>query len=290
MIKKNKRIKEQIQAKEETIYNFKLDETTKITISCGNNKIGHMLNWSTLPGNSDHALIAKGRRLTDIEGTCSGNCSGCFKNCYARRSILQHHNKVTEPWAKNTLMIRYRMEECFKQIDTMIREKNSKYYITGNISDLKYKFFRINVSGELQSLEELEAWNLLAREHTKINFGIYSKNTKVLLAFFAKHGQTAENLCINISEWHGVMKDTINQLEAMGAVFNVFEYDDSNQASCKLSAAEKLILSKKPQCPAVGATQANRHPANPATGEPWKCTECGACYRKNGSRRCVYSH
>lgn len=277
-------------AKEENIYSFKLDEKTRINLSCGNNKIGHMLNWSTLPGNDEHKLIAKGRRITDIEGTCSKNCNGCFKNCYARRSILQHHNRVAEPWTKNTLMIRYRMEECFKQIDEAIREKNSKYYITGNISDLKYKFFRINVSGEIQSLEELEAWNMLAREHPEINFGVYSKNSKVLLAFFAKHGQTADNFCINVSEWHGVMADTIEQLKAMGAVFNVFEYDDSILASSALSAEEKKAQAAKPHCPAVGATQENKHPINPATGAAWKCTECGACYRKNGSRRCVYSH
>jgi hypothetical protein len=276
--------------KEEVIYTFKLDDAQEVSISCGNTKIGKMLNWSTLPGNAEHKLIAKGRVITNVEGTCSANCNGCFKNCYARRSLLQHHNSVTGPWAKNTLLLRYKLDECFTKIDSFVREQNKKFYVSGKLSDLKFKFFRINVSGELQTLEELEHWNLLARNHPKINFGIYTKNSPVVLAFFAKHGQTAENLCINISEWHGVMSDTIAQLRSMGAIFNVFEYDDSKLSKSTLTEEEKAALASLPHCPAVGPTQADRHPINPKTGQTWKCTECGACYRKNGSHRCVYSH
>lgn len=275
---------------EEPIYTYTVDDANTISISCGNIKIGKMLNWSTLPGNADNPLIAKGRRITNVEGTCTHNCNGCFKHCYARRSILQHHNSVAGPWAINTLMIRYKFDECFKKIDEVIREKNKKFYSSGNISDLQYKFFRINVAGELQSLKEFEAWNQLAQNHPAIKFGIYSKNSPVLLEFFKKHGQTAANLCVNISEWHDTMKDTIADLKAMGAVFNVFEYDDSNLSSCDLSDETKHILASTPHCPAVGPTQANRHPINPATGETWRCCECKACYTKSGSRRCVYSH
>jgi hypothetical protein len=290
MIKENKEIKMQSQRKEEPIYTFTVDDANTITISCGNTKIGKMLNWSTLPGNEEHPLIAKGRIVTNVTGTCTHNCNGCFKSCYARRSILQHHNSVTKPWAENTLMIRYKFEECFRLIDQTIREKNKKYYTTGNISDLQYKFFRVNVSGELQTLEELEAWNDLALKHPAIKFGIYTKNSLVLLAFFKKHGQSADNFCINVSEWHGTMKETIKALHAMGAIFNVFEYDDSNLSACTLSEEERKALSSSAHCPAVGPTQANRHPVNPVTGQTWRCVDCKACYTKTGTKRCVYSH
>ena len=275
---------------ENTIYIFKDEDAKTITLSKGNSKIGQMLNWSTLPGNAAHPLIAKGRRITNVEGTCSHNCSGCFKSCYARRSILQHHNSVTRSWAMNTLMIRNKFEECFRQIDSEITKVNKKFYESHNPADLKFKFFRINVSGELQSVEELEAWNNLAARHPEINFGIYSKNSEVLIAFFRRNRQSAANLCINISEWHGVMAPTINRLHAMGAIFNVFEYDDSNLGSCSLSPEEKARLRALPKCPAVGATKENRHPVNPKTGQSWHCEECRGCYTKTGTHRCVYSH
>ena len=79
------------------IYEFTAEDARRITLSTRNSKIGKMLNWSTLPGNESNPLIAKGRVVTNVTGTCSFNCNGCFKKCYARRSALQHHNSVTRP-------------------------------------------------------------------------------------------------------------------------------------------------------------------------------------------------
>lgn len=271
------------------IYSFDA-ETAKVTLSTGNSKIGRMINWSTLPGNASMPLVAKGRLVTDVVGTCSDKCSGCFKNCYARRSILQHHNSVTKPWAENTLVIRFKIDECFRQIDSDIRELNKKYYQTGDPADLKYEFFRINVSGEIETVEELEHWNALAASHPELKFGVYTKNSEAIISFFTKHHQTVPNFCVNISEWHGTMEATINHLHMIGAKFNVFEYDDSNLSSCDLSEEQKQALAAKPHCPAVGPTQANRHPVNPKTGKAWHCSECRGCYTKTGIHRCVYSH
>lgn len=272
------------------IYEFTVEDARRITLSTGNSKIGKMLNWSTLPGNASHPLVAKGRVITNVTGTCSLNCNGCFKKCYARRSILQHHNSVTRSWAENTLMIRYKIEECFRLIDQEIREKNKKFYQSGNPADLAYTFFRINVSGELQSVEELEHWNALAKAHPELKFGLYSKNTPVLLGFFRKHKQTADNLCVNVSEWHGTMGGTIQALKLIGAKFNVFEYDDSNLSSATLSVLDRKTLSERPHCPAVGGTKDNPHPINPKTGTTWHCCDCKGCYLKTGIHRCVYSH
>ena len=271
------------------LYEFDL-EKARVRLSAGNEKIGMMLNWSTLPGDADHMLIAKGNLITSVPGTCSCNCDGCFKSCYARRSILQHHNSVTRSWAENTLMIRHNMKECFRQIDEEIMRYNKKFFETGDPAEIKFKFFRINVAGELESLEELEAWNDLAIKHSYMSFGTYSKNSEVLLKFFEKHGQTAPNFTINISQWHHVMDDTIEKLHKLGAKFNVFEYDDSNLVHNDLSEEDKNHLNKLPHCPAVGPTQANRHPVNPKTGKAWHCDECRGCYTKTGTHRCVYSH
>lgn len=273
----------------EPIYKFDAASVDKIHLSLGNVKIGNMINWSTLPGNEEHMLIAKGRLITDVVGTCSTNCQGCFKNCYARKSALQHHNSVVPPWAENTIMIREKTEECFKMIDEEIRRLNKDYY-DGKSSDPKYKFFRINVSGEILGVEELERWNSLAASHPEIYFGAYTKNSAALIEFFRRHGQSAPNFTINISEWHGVMKDTIDEIHRMGAICNIFEYDDSNRSNHGLNEDEVKRLSKLPHCVAVGPTAANRHPINPKTGETWRCSECKGCYTKTGTHRCVYSH
>ena len=278
-----------LQNEKKPIYNFQLDDSSRITLSTGNSKIGRMINWSTLPGDADHLLVAKGKLITSVPGTCTSKCEGCFKNCYARRSILQHHNSVTKSWTINTLMVRYRPDECFKQIHEEICKLNKKFYETGDKKDLKYEFFRINVSGEVDSFEELDRWNTLATRHPELKFGIYSKNSEVLLEFF-RRGQSAANFCINVSEWHGTMKETIDKLHAMGAIFNVFEYDDSNLVSCDLPEEEKARLKSLSHCQAVGPTKENRHPINPKTGDTWHCEECKGCYTKTGIHRCVYSH
>lgn len=276
-----------LENNEKVIYEFTVEEATKITLSTGNSKIGRMINWSTLPGDADHPLVAKGRQVTNVPGTCTSKCEGCFKNCYARRSILQHHNSVTRSWAINTLMIRHKPEECFRQIDAEIRRLNKKYFESGNPTDLKYEFFRINVSGELDSLEELERWNALAAAHPELKFGIYSKNAEVLIMFFMKHHQTAPNFCVNVSEWHGTMADTIKRLHNMGVVFNVFEYDDSNLRACDLSEEEKERLQTLSHCMAV--TKEGHHYYKP-NGEPLQCADCQRCYNKTGKVTAVYSH
>lgn len=268
------------------IYSFNA-ETAKVTLSTGNSKIGRMINWSTLPGNASMPLVAKGRLVTDVVGTCSDKCSGCFKNCYARRSILQHHNSVTKPWAENTLVIRFKIDECFRQIDSDIRELNKKYYTTGNPADLKYEFFRINVSGEIESVAELEHWDALAAAHPELKFGVYTKNSEAIISFFMKHRQTAPNFCVNISEWHGTMEATINRLHMMGAKFNVFEYDDSNLSSCDLTEEEKLRLQALSHCMAVTKEGHHYYKSN---GEPLQCADCQKCYNKTGKVTAVYSH
>ena len=273
----------------EPVYKINPTEVKDIHLSLGNSKIGNMINWSTLPGNEEHMLIAKGRLITDIVGTCSINCQGCFKNCYARKSVLKHHNSVACNWAENTIMIRDKKDECFQKIDEEIRKLNREF-CEGRSPEPKYDIFRINVSGEISDSEELERWNNLAYLHPEIKFGTYTKNSTALIEFFKKNKDSAPNFTINVSEWHGVMKDTIETLHKIGSVFNVFEYDDSNRAKNDLSEDEKVRLSKLPHCVAVGPTAANRHPINPKTGKAWHCHECKGCYTKTGTHRCVYSH
>lgn len=266
-------------------YTVKINDESRVSLSIGNEKIGKMINFSTLPGNKDNMLKAKEMLLTDVPGTCCGNCSACFKNCYAAKSAKLHHNAIIPSWGKNTLMLRSNPVQVFDQIDQQIRKLNKKFY-EGKASEPEYKFYRHNVSGELQSLQELELLNDLANKHPAINFGVYSKNSEVLIEFFKKHGQTADNLTINLSEWHGTMSQTRDALDAIGAKYNIFEYDDSNRSHCTLSEDDKARLAKTIHCPGIDK---NGHHVS-INGQALTCDKCKLCYKKLGKTIAVYDH
>lgn len=265
------------------VYEIKLEEAS-LHVSKGNNKIGKgIYSFSTLPGNADHILTLKtGEQLTNIPGTCSKYCEGCAKDgsCYAWRDAKLHHNVVIKAWGENTLLLREDPDNLFNMIDTFITEKNSKPF------KVEVATWRWNVSGEIESLKQLELMNNLAIKHPEVMFGVYTKNYDVLEEFIAKHGAPAiaENFVINISEWHGVARKFLNKYPG---VFNVFEYDDSNRKDCDLSEEEKARLAKLPHCPAV--TKDGHHATN-KDGKPITCDGCTHCYRKTGRVTAVYAH
>lgn len=271
------------------IYDIKL-ENAQLHISKGNSKLGKgIYSFSTLPGNAEHLLYMKdGRLLTNIPGTCSRYCEHCAKDgaCYAWRDAKLHHNAVIKAWAENTLLLRSNAKGLFQQIQDFIKNKNKKYYETNNPEDLRVVTWRWNVSGEIENVEELELMNEVATNCPEVQFGIYTKNFDALEEYLKDHGETsiANNFVINVSEWHGVAKDFI---EKHPNIFNVFEYDDSNESSCELPEEEKDRLKKVTHCPAVSPN--GKHAVN-AKGEPITCDMCKRCYTKTGKRTAVYSH
>lgn len=261
-------------------------EEVSLHVSKGNSKIGKGI-WaiSFLPGNKDHMVyIGKNVLLTEIPGTCSKYCDGCARDgaCYAWRDLKLHHNVTVKAWAENTLLLR--SGQLFEKLDKFISEKNKDYYDTQGVKDRKIITFRINVSGEVENLKQFEAWNNLALHHPEVNFGIYTKNFDDLEKFMEKHGKTADNFIINISEWHGVAKEFLTKYPNQ---FNVFEYDDSNKANCDLSKEEIERLSKTTHCPAV--LKSGHHTKTPE-GKDITCDMCGRCYRKGKTYTAVYSH
>ena len=83
------------------------------------------------------------------------------------------------------------------------------------------------------------------------------------------------------------MDDTVKKLREMGAIFNIFEYDDSNRSWCSLDDSEKDRLAKEQHCQAV--TKQGHH-AKKADGSDILCSECQRCYRKTGKTTAVYDH
>ena len=251
-------------------------EKLDITISTGNSKIGEgTYNWSTLPGNKDNLLTAKGKILTTVCGTCSKHCEECFKSCYARRSAIRYPTAL-RAWERNTLALKKDPAGTFKKIDTFITLKNKK--------DTKVKLFRWNVSGEIQNKEELIEINKIAINHPETKFGVYTKNLEALSEFLDEVGDTAPNFAVNVSEWHGYAKDIIEKYK--GKV-NVFEYDDTNRKDCAVSDELRQHLSTLKHCPAV--TEKGKHAVD-ANGNEITCNHCLRCYTKTGKTTAVWSH
>lgn len=259
-------------------------------ISVGNSKIGKgIYGFSTLPGNKDHMLILKHSiLLTDIPGTCSKYCTNCAKDgaCYAWRDAKLHNNVTIRAWGENTLLLRN--GALFGLVEAYITNKNKKYIKSGGKELPKITTFRVNVSGEIETLEELEGWNAIAKNHPEINFGLYTKNYEALEAFMNKHGDTEPNFVINVSQWHGCADEFLKKYPGK---FNVFEYDDS----CKkdkggLSEEQIARLAALPHCPAVN--KKGKHNKN-AEGKPITCDGCKKCYEKRSGAIqtiAVYAH
>lgn len=260
-------------------------ETAKLSVSKGNSKIGKTIYAiSTLPGDKDHMLtLTTGELLTDIPGTCTGHCDECFNHgCYAVNSAKLHHNAVIPSWAANTILLRE--GKLFDEVEKYIAAKNAKYIKTGNLDDAQIRIFRINVSGEIRDVSDLENWNQLALKHPEINFGVYTKNYEALEDFMNKNEDTAANFVINVSQWHGVADKF---LEKYPGKFNVFEYDDSNRKNNTLSEDELTRLASEAHCPAVSI---KGHHATKPDGTPITCDMCKRCYRKTGKITAVYAH
>lgn len=270
------------------LYLLKADDA-RLHVSKGNRKIGKGIwAFSTLPGNQDNLLYVKGKGLlTSIPGTCSHYCNDCFNNgCYAVRDAKLHSNACIPAWGENTLLLREDPKRLFKDIDMFIKIRNNKYVQTKDERYHRVRIWRWHVSGEIESLQQLELMNDIAIKHPEVNFSVYTKNFDVLTKYLKKYGTNsiADNFIINISEWHGVAKKFLDKYPGL---FNVFEYDDSQLKDCTLSQSEKDRLAKTPHCMAVCADGSHRLDKN---GKPITCDHCKRCYTKTGARTAVYAH
>lgn len=266
-------------------------EDARLHVSKGNRKIGTGI-WalSTLPGNQDHLLHIKGKGLlTTIPGTCSKYCDGCAKDgaCYAWRDAKLHHNAVIKAWGENTLLLRENIDKFFEDINVFISAMNAKYKLTKNPDHRRVKVWRWHVSGEIESLQQLEKMNEVALKHPEVIFSVYTKNYDVLREFLTKNpnGDFAPNFVVNVSQWHHVADDFLAEYPDK---FNVFEYDDSHLKTCEMSEEDKARLAKMKHCPSVGKDGKRRKKAD---GTLWTCSDCLFCYEKHpGEHIAVHAH
>lgn len=222
-----------------------------VTISKGNQKMGNIPNFNTLPGNR---LLKKrnGTILTNIVGTCGKNCKSCFSVCYAARFIIHHHNACVKMYAANTIIMR--TDEA--KLRNEIRE-----YCNKNI----VKYFRFHTSGEIESLNQLLVYCDICKDNPDVTFYIYTKAFDIVEKALK---QIPDNFVINLSEWHGNLD---NASESLLEKCNIFAYDDKG-------SSEKVKAMY--HCPAVDAK-------GHETGIT--CAQCRRCVRK-GNTTAVYSH
>lgn len=235
-----------------------------LTITNGNKKTGKgVANVSTLPGDKNHLITLKdGTVLSDVFGTCGGFCHECIEKCYADR-IAKRYENIRKAWEKNTLLLRNDPEKFFSLIDEYLNIRK------------KVCEFRWNVSGEIETYDQLERMDDLARRHPGVWFGVYTKRYTYVLKFLRKHGSFAPNFIVNISVWHNLYS-MLTMFYDYHKEINFFAYDDGTA-----SKAEQKALAMLPHCRAVG----NEHKE---TGV--QCIHCNVCYRCKGQITAVYSH
>lgn len=283
----------------EPLYKFDPAKATLHVSLKGNTKLGTgICSFSTLPGNAEHLMRNdKVGLLTDIPGTCSHTCQGCWKDCYARKGGIRYHNSCIPSWGENTILLRD--GRLWDQLRTYLTLNNAKAIKAidegkelGEARALaKIKAFRINVSGEVETAQQFAQWVDLAKRFPMTDFGLYTKNFEALgeyLDGLERDGaELPGNFAINISQWNHCADEFIEKY-ADRWTLNVFEYDPTNRPGHGFSEEDVERLKRMPHC--YGITKEGRHRVLP-NGEEATCDKCPmSCYKRTGQRIAVYSH
>jgi hypothetical protein len=244
---------------EKAKYSIYDDGQLYVSISKGNQKMGNIPQFNTLPGNVP--LRKKdGTLLCNIHGTCSKYCKLCSTDCYAIRAAIYHNNSCILAWGRNTVLLRNDPHKVHLAINEYCRKNVVKY-------------FRFHSSGELESYKQLLMYVEICKDNPDVTFYIYTKAFDILHTWFCdleKKGESVpENLVINLSEWHGNIDDIKN--EKYFKECNIFAYDDGD-CGPNVDAMQ--------HCPAVNKDGFE-------TGVT--CAQCLRCMKK-GNITAVYTH
>lgn len=144
-------------------------------VSCGNIKIGRVLNVSLAP------II-----------TCA-NCKECKGFCYDIKACNQYEN-VRKARAYNTALVQENREKYFSDIRVKLARRK------------KNKYFRWHVSGDIIDNEYFSEMVKIAREFPDFTFWTYTKVYWIVNKFCDLNGKDAipENLHIMFSKWDGL--------------------------------------------------------------------------------------
>lgn len=181
-------------------------ENLQVSISCGNRKIGKVLNIS-LP-----AIF-----------TC-GNCAECYKFCYDVKACLQYKNVIMAR-ARNYVILNRNFSGYFQQIRNRMERRRTN------------KFFRFHVSGDMVSAEYLSEVIKTALMFPEWVIWTYTKEYELVNEYVCTHGGSIEkaipkNLKIMFSEWKGLDMPNPYGFPVFRCVFRGLEKAPQNQWQC----------------------------------------------------------
>lgn len=208
----------------------------------GNIKLGDsMATWSTLMGSKNVRIPELG---FDVKGTC-GNCEGCEKDCYVKKSY--RYPSVKYSHARNTIGLREAVDKVFTDLDRQLTRAKKKI-----------KIVRLNQSGELESEDQFGRWCKLAASHPETKFYIYTKMYDYVIPGLIS-GKVPSNFVVLFSVWHEVGKAEYEMVKHLKNV-KAFIYDDGAELAVK---------------PTVYCAAYDEHGK---LNHDETCQKCGKCY------------
>lgn len=229
----------------------------------GNIKLGKTMGvWSILKGN-EGVYVESWNQY--VQGTCGDNCKYCTKECYVNKSYNMRPSVILGH-ARNTLQIRYNLEQCEKDLDKQITRKR-----------VPYKIIRINQSGEIENAEQLQMWCSLAKKHPEVEFYLYTKAFNIVVPKLEKK-EVPENLTILFSVWHECGIDEYNKVKDLPNV-KAFVYDDRTY-----NYKDEKDLEINTYCMAYKENGKMDHNIT--------CEKCKKCFNRNTGHKVIgcYSH
>lgn len=150
----------------------------KVTVSCGNRKIGKVMNVSTAP------ILA------------CGNCKECKGYCYDVKACIQYRNVINARVKNLVIATKYR-DLYFNQIESRIARRRTN------------KYFRWHVAGDILDIDYFSRMVEIARRHEDFIFWTYTKMYGIVNEYCDLYGRDAipGNLHIMFSKWDGLAMD-----------------------------------------------------------------------------------
>lgn len=207
-----------------------------------NIKLGEgVASWSTLKGSD---LLYIPRLEKRVRGTCK-DCDYCTKDCYVNKSYRRYPKTALYGHAVNTIGLRTCPSKVFQDLDHQLSVTK------------RFNVVRINQSGEIENLQELEMWVSLALLHPSFTFYLYTKRFNLAVEFI-ENNPLPKNFHINFSIWH---EHGVNAYFKVANYPNVhaFVYDDGETY--------------------IDATDHCRAYVNGKLNHNITCEKCKKCYR-----------
>lgn len=242
------------------IYDYvanEVNENSEISASLRNSKVGNILGFNTLSGNSPY-IKKDGTVLTTYKGTCGGCCELCENDCYARNYTIRRHNTCIPSYIKNTEIMRRDLQNYVDQIVERCKKEIGKY-----------KYCRYHESGEFESFEQMIGTVDAGIRVPDMRFYFYSKRFADMEKI-EESGGFPNNVSALVSIWYD---ENGNKNYDNPYGFAEFIYDNGSNPE----------LDKLFHCPAVFI--------DGTSNKKITCEKCGRCPNaKKGMKTAVYAH